>query len=380
MGALAGLLHPGCRVGVADGASSPRSAFAELSSSAAAAGGVELLLGWMPAPIDGLDITAFASAGALMGGYALRAAIDAGLVSYVPARLGAAPALLHGPLRCDVLVASVGRVDGGYRLLTEVAWMRAAVDAGAVVVAVERPLTCPLDAGPPIGPEHVIVIASSRQPPAEVRWAAPTDVHHRLARHVVTLVPAGARVQYAPGPVGTAVLDALDVPVHIDTGMITDAVADLDRRRLLLGRPVAPYVAGGADLYDWSVGRVDADRVERTHDPSRLAGDPPLVAVNTALEVDLDGQVNVEAVGGSTVAGIGGQPDYAGAAARSPRGLSIVAVPTMRGSHRTLVERLAAPASTPAHDVDVMVTERGAADLRGLDRAARCHAIAALWE
>jgi acyl-CoA hydrolase len=80
------------------------------------------------------------------------------------------------------------------------------------------------------------------------------------------------------------------------------------------------------------------------------------------------------------VAGIGGQPDYAAAAARSVGGLSIVAVPTQRGLHRTLVERLGAPASTPGHDVDVVVTELGVADLRGLTRSERRAAIAAVWE
>jgi acyl-CoA hydrolase len=165
----------------------------------------------------------------------------------------------------------------------------------------------------------------------------------------------------------------------IDTGMVTDAVLDLDRRGVLLGRPLAPYVAGTAELYEWAEGRVDADRVERTHDPVRLAGEPALVAVNTALEIDLDGQVNVEAAGGSTVAGIGGQPDYAAAASRSVHGISVMAVPTTRGGHRTLVERLSAPVSTPAHDTDVVVTELGAVDLRGLDRAGRRRAIASLW-
>jgi acyl-CoA hydrolase len=101
--------------------------------------------------------------------------------------------------------------------------------------------------------------------------------------------------------------------------------------------------------------------------------------VNTALEIDADGQVNVEYVNGSTVAGVGGHPDYAFAAARSLRGVSVVAVPTHRGPHRTLVERLSGPASTPAHDIDVVVTERGAADLRGLDRVERRRAIEALW-
>lgn len=365
---------------MADGAGAPVELLQELFQAAAVVGDVELLLGWTPTTIEGLDFSVFGSVRTLMGGYQLRAAIDAGEVRYLPTRLGATPALLQGPLRPDVLVASVSVSPDGYKFLTEVSWLRATVDAGAVVVALERPAVPALDAGPALPPEPLVMLGSSPRPAVEVVWGEPHADHEKLARHVAPLVPTGARIQYAPGSVGTAVLDALEVPVHVDTGMITDAVVNLDRRKLLLGRPLAPYLSGSMELYEWSVGRVEVDRIERTHDPSRLVDGPPLVAVNTALEVDLDGQVNVESVGGSAVAGIGGQPDYASAASRSVLGLSIVALPTSHGRHGTLVERLSAPASTLSHDVDVIATERGVADLRGLDRAERRRAIAALWE
>ena len=105
-----------------------------------------------------------------------------------------------------------------------------------------------------------------------------------------------------------------------------------------------------------------------------------MITINTALEVDRDGQVNVEAVAGSAVAGVGGQPDYAFAGASAlGGGMSILAVPSRNGKNSTLVERLGAPVSTPSHDIDVVVTEKGAADLRGLDRRERREAIAALW-
>jgi hypothetical protein len=376
---FADLLRPGCRVAIADGVGSPTSSFEALSRAAAAAGGVNLVLGWMPAPVDGLDLAVFASVRTLMGGYALRAPIDRGEVQYTVVRLGASPAVLHGALLPDVLVASVARQADGYRLVTEVAWMRAAIDAGAIVAGVERPRAPALDAGPPIDTSRIVMIGSSMAPPFAVEWGTCSPVHAEIAQRLAPWIPAGSRLQYGPGAVGSAVVHALEVPVAIDTGIVTDAVMDLDHRGLSLGRPLAPYVAGGPDFYQWCQGRVDVDRIERTHDPSRLSATPPLVAVNTALQVDLDGQVNVEAVGGSAVAGIGGQPDYAAAAARSVGGLSVVALPTTQAGHPTLVERLSAPTTTPSHDVDVLATESGVADLRGLDRAERRRAIAALW-
>jgi hypothetical protein len=374
---LAELIRPGCRVALADGVSCPLGVLPELSAAARAAGGVDLLLGWAPAPLDDLDFGAFAVVRTLMAGYALRKPVDDGLLQYIPARVGTWPALLHGPLRRDVVVAAVS--GDAARLVTEVAWMRAVVDSGAVVAAVQRQAAPVLDIGPPLPAGRVVVVGVDPAPPVEVDWGTPTDVHQVIGERIARLVPAGARVQYGPGVVGTAAVDAITVPVRVDTGIVTDAVLDLDHRGLLQGRALAPYVAGAARLYEWATGRVDVDRIEHTHDPGRLAAAPPLVAINTALEVDHDGQVNVEQIGSSAVAGIGGQPDYAAGAARSPGGLSIVAVPSTRRGHATLVERLSAPVTTPSHDVDVLVTEVGVADLRGLDRAGRRRAIASLW-
>ena len=115
--------------------------------------------------------------------------------------------------------------------------------------------------------------------------------------------------------------------------------------------------------------------MEHTHDGARLAG-LPFVAVNTALEVDAGGQINVEAVGGTAVGGIGGHPDFAQAAARSVEGLSVIALPSRRRGAPTLVERLSAPVSTLRGDVDVVVTELGVADLRGRGDAERAGVLA----
>jgi len=175
-----------------------------------------------------------------------------------------------------------------------------------------------------------------------------------------------------------AVLRAVAVPVTIDSGLLAEAVVDLDDRGLLVGDPVATYLAGGPRLYEWADGRPLLYPVEYSHDPVRLSAGP-LFAVNTAVEIDLDGQVNVEGTADAVVAGIGGHADYAAAAARSAGGLSIIAVPTAHRGRSTLVARLSRPVSTPAHDVDVVVTERGVADLRSLSRPERRDALADLW-
>jgi acyl-CoA hydrolase len=98
------------------------------------------------------------------------------------------------------------------------------------------------------------------------------------------------------------------------------------------------------------------------------------VAINTALQVGLDGSANVEAVGGRTVAGPGGHPDFAAGASRSPGGISIVALPSTSGGRSTIVARPDV-VTTPGFDVDVVVTEHGAADLRGCDRRQRAERL-----
>jgi len=374
------LLRPGSTVAFGDGAGVPAGVAPELSTVAAEVGDVGLLLGWLPGPFPDLDVGAFRSVRALMGGYGHRRPIDEGGVAYIPARLGAVPALLQGPLRPDVLVASMRRgTDGGWRFTTEVSWQRAAVDAGAVVAAVERPASPCADAGAQVSGDRVVVLGQSPDPPAEIDWAAPSDTDRVIAERVVALLPDGVRLQVAPGPIGEAVLQALRSPVLLDTGVLTDAAVDLAERGLLAGDPVAPYLAGTSRLYRWADGRAILHGLEHTHDPVRLSAGGPFVAVLTALQVDVHGQPNVESVGGSALAGIGGQPDYAYAATRSPAGLSVLAVPTTRRGHPTLVEQLDGAASTPSHDVDVVATEFGVADLRGLDRTSRRRAIARLW-
>lgn len=377
---LGDLVTPGCRVAVADGFGMPVAAMAELANAARAAGDVRLLLGWCPAALDGFDPSAFADVRTVMAGYGMRRWVDSGAVHYLPVRLQTVLKLLRGPLRPDVLVASVGRGPRGWNFTTEVAWMRAAVEAGAIVAAIERPNHPVCDGGAPIPQAQLHIVGSDPSAPIPSVWAPPGDVHRAIGEFIAPYIEAGSRLQFGPGPLSAGILESLRVPVRIDSGVITDAVLLLDQKGQLLDTPIAPYLGGSEALYAWARGKSLVHGLEVTHNQARLGSGTPLVTINTALEVDLDGQINVEAVNGSAIAGIGGQPDYAfaGASALSG-GLSILAVTTRSGKHSTLVERLSAPVSTPSHDIDVVVTEKGAADLRGLDRRERREAITALW-
>jgi acyl-CoA hydrolase len=378
-GRLSSLVRPGMTVAVGDGFGAPRSVSRQLSDAAARCGGVRLILGWVPRTDPGLDFTAFADVRTFMPGWGLRQATDAGLVSFAPARMSAVPALLHGPWRPDLLIATLVPADGGFQFGSEVSWQRAAIGAGAVVAAVVSYGAPHADAGRPLPAGQVLVVAETREPPGVLPEAVAGPRYQAIARLIAPLIAPGARLQVGPSPVATTVLRELDVPVRLDSGLLPAGVVDLDERGLLAAEPVAAYLAGGPRLYEWADGRPLLHPIEYTHDLGRLSADA-LFAVNTAVEIDLDGQVNVEGTAASALGGIGGHPDYAAAAARSVGGLSIVAVPTTHHGRSTLVTRLSRPVSTPAHDVDVVVTERGLADLRGLSRPERYKALTRLWD
>jgi acyl-CoA hydrolase len=377
---LADLVRPGMRIAVADGCGTPRALFPELSRLAAQHRDLRLVLGWTPHPEPDLDARPFADARTVMSGWGLRGPVERGEVRSVPVRFSAVPSLLAGPLRPDLLLATLVRTPDGLRFGSEVSWMRGAVAAGVPVAAVVSRTAPHADAGPPLPADAVTVLGEVDDAPREVPTDAPGEIETRISAHVAALVPEGARVQVGPGRLGAAVLGALRVPVRVDSGLLPEAVVDLDARGLLIDA-VAAYVVGTRRLYAWADGRPLLHPVETTHDPTRLCSDDPapLIALNTAVEIDVAGQVNVEGTATSVVGGIGGHPDYAAAGTRSRRGLSIVAVASAHRGTPTLVTRLSRPVTTASHDVDIVVTERGALDLRGLDRAERGAALRDLW-
>jgi acyl-CoA hydrolase len=387
---LADLIRPGMTVAVGDGFGAPRAVSAQLSRAAARAGGVRLILGWVPRADPDLDFAAFADVRTVMPGWGLRDGVAAGLVRFPPVRMSAVPALLHGPWRPDLLVASLVAAGGtsaaagaarrgGYAFGSEVSWQRAAIGAGATVAAVISRGAPRADAGEPLDRDQVVLVGEEAAPPGVLPDIPSKPGHEEIARRVALLIPEGARLQVGPSPVGDALLRRLTVPVTIDSGLLPDSVVGLERRGLLIGDPVATYLAGGPRLYEWADGRPLLHPVEYTHDVGRLSAGP-FIAVNTAVEIDFDGQVNVEGTASAVLGGIGGHADYAAAAARSVGGLSVIAVTTGHNGQPTLVRQLSRPVSTPSQDVDVVVTERGQADLRGLSRPERRAALSNLWD
>jgi acyl-CoA hydrolase len=218
---------------------------------------------------------------------------------------------------------------------------------------------------------------------------AMTDVERAIGRHVAAIVPDGATVQVGVGAIPQAVLDALgdhrDLALHsllvdasvslVERGAVTNAAKRLHRGRMDIAEAMGTSRLF-AFLHENRAVNMESSAV--VHDPGVVALLDRFVAINSALEVDLTGQVTAESLGGRQVAGIGGQFDFMLGASRSCGGAAIVALPATgrEGSASRIVPMLerGAAVTTPRFLVDWVVTEYGAARLAG--RSARERAAA----
>ena len=162
--------------------------------------------------------------------------------------------------------------------------------------------------------------------------------------------------------------------LRVHTGSVGDGVIELAQRRVV-SRIDCAMLIGSQKLFDFARDneRVRLHSSEYTHGAAVLAQQPRFVAINSAVEVDLTGQVNGELARGSYVGAVGGALDFVRAANASPGGVSLCSLPATR-----IVERLSGPVSVPRSEAGVIVTERGAADLRGCglrERERRLRAI-----
>jgi acyl-CoA hydrolase len=232
---------------------------------------------------------------------------------------------------------------------------------------------------------HVIEAEAS---PLEVPDAAGDAVSRAIAEHVARLIGDGATLQTGIGKLPAQILAQLGGRrrLRMHTGIVPQGVRGLFEAGTMASEDpvVATSIGGDRSFYEWLPGRpgIRLEPVTYTHSPAILAGLERLVAVNSALEVDLLGQVNAEWLKGRQISGPGGLPDFAGAAHRNADGISVIALPASdpAGRHSRIVARLDAPPTLGRIGVDVVVTEHGIADLRGLtleERVPRLIAIAA---
>lgn len=371
------------RVWYADGPGAPR-----MSPAAAveAAGldperPLEVTLGWTLERPTWLDADPPATVRTLLAGYGIGRAVDDGRVDAPPVRLSAVPSLIAA---APPHVAVIGGIRRGSRLAfaRSLGWfdvLAAAADAVVVELADEGDAT---DLGAPLIPGTIVATMPRPSAPDGASAArAPDEVDLRIGALVASLLPDDPTLQFGPGGIGLGIARAVDRPVRIWSGLVTEPMAALHERGLLRAPAVAAYTWGGRPIDELAAaGMLHLTSTTVTHDITRLSAIPRMIGCNTAVQVGLDGSVNVERVGRRTIAGVGGHSDFCVGASRSPGGLAVVALRSTTTAGASTIVPAVDVVSTPRSDVSVVVTEHGIADLRGIgdaERSRRMTAIAA---
>jgi acyl-CoA hydrolase len=333
-----------------------------------------------------------------IGGIGANAALArAGVLDVLPCHLSALPELItSGRLPVDVVFLQLSPAGPGgchsFGLAAD--YLRPAMQRARAVIA-EVNDQVPYTLGDSlVGAEELDHVVYTSRPPVFVPSRPASAATQRIGALCADRVPDGSVVQLGVGSLASSVAAALhdkrDLGVHC--GVIGDWLVDLYRSGAVTnarkpvdrGVSVTASIGGTRRLYDFVDDNpaIELRPVSYTHAQAVLAHLDNLVAINSAVEVDLTGQVNAETIGGHHIGAVGGQVDFVRAASSSPSGRSMIALTSTakRGEISRIVPRLAdGVVTTPRSDADRVVTEYGVAELRGVpigERARRLIAIA----
>jgi len=331
---------------------------------------------------------------ALFVGPNAREAVNDGRADYVPVFLSDVPHLFtSGALPLDVVFVNATPPDafGFCSLGTSVEAMHAAIRAARTVI-VQFNRAMPRTLGESfIHVDDIDLAVDVDQPPYEHAVGPIGETERRIGEHVADLVGDGATIQLGIGaiPAATALFlrDKRDLGVH--TEMFTDSVVDLveagvitgARKERNRGKIVTAFVLGSRRLYQFVDDNpmIEMRSVDFTNDTHVIRSFSRMTAINSAIEVDLTGQVVADSIGQRIYSGIGGQMDFIRGAALAPEGRAIIALPSTAGSGEIsrIVPTLRAGAgvvTTRAH-VRTIVTEWGVAELFGKSLRERADAL-----
>jgi acyl-CoA hydrolase/GNAT superfamily N-acetyltransferase len=330
---------------------------------------------------------------ALFIGKNVREAVHAGRADFMPVFLSEIPALIRSRrLRIDVALVQITPPDrfGFASLGASVDVVRAAVDCADLVIAQVNAYLPHTLGDAFVDVSRIRYLVPHDAPLPELPREPPDAEACAIARHVASLIPDGATLQMGIGGIPDAVLAQLsghnDLGVH--TEMFSDGAMELAergvitgrRKTLLPGKMVTSFVMGSRALYAWvdDNPRVEFRPSEFTNDPFVIARNDQMIAINSALAVDLTGQVAADTLMGRFFSGIGGQVDFIRGAARSRGGKPIICLRST--AKEGTVSRIqpafeeGAGVVTSRGDVRFVVTEFGVADLWG--RSIRQRAMA----
>lgn len=330
------------------------------------------------------DLTPYLDRVVFVGTPELAASIQGGTVSYAPMHWSEVIGAVRDIYRPDVALIKVTPpdVDGFCNLSGNGAFeLEIALLAETVIAEVD--VNAPWVGGDTRLHQSQIDcwvgVEDGLRPVRDSAWG---DLEARIAENVVQLLPRSLTLQIGPGRVPNAVLSRLleeKFQVGIHSGILTDGMMQLAERQGSEEPVVAGMLLGTEELYEkvHRHHRVQLRHSDYTHAPAVLSHIDRFIAINSAIEVDLFGQVNAESVDGRQVSGVGGQLDFFRGARASDGGLAIIALPASTRTRSRIVAQLApgVPVSTPRVDIDYVVTEFGAARLDRRTEGERAEAL-----
>ncbi|HEY7033137.1 MAG TPA: acetyl-CoA hydrolase/transferase C-terminal domain-containing protein [Thermomicrobiales bacterium] len=335
-----------------------------------------------PAPHVAPELAGHLRHNALFVGANVREAVAAGRADYTPVFLSEVPRLIaEGTLALDVALLQVSPPDahGFCRLGTSIACARAAADHARTVIGLVNPRVPRTLGNSAVHVTRFAALVETERALPSVEPSPPGEVERRIGEHIAALIPDRATLQMGIGAIPDAVLSCLgdreDLGVHTEMfsdGLLALAESGVVTNRFKLtwrGRVVASFAVGSQRLYDFVDGNPfvefhPSDIVNDTREIRSIAG---MIAINSAVEVDLTGQVVADSIGERIYSGIGGQMDFVRGARLSPGGKAIIALPsTARGGAVSRIVPALAPGAgvvTTRGHVQYVATEFGVVNL-----------------
>ncbi|MCH9675231.1 MAG: 4-hydroxybutyrate CoA-transferase [Gammaproteobacteria bacterium] len=392
------LLKPGMTVWVAGGTNEPLSLVDALRAEPAACAGVTFLQSTVPG-LNHTDYSALhkdASMTVFMLTGDLRESHQAGRVNFIPKQLRAVHDYFEQEVDIDIAVTQVApttQADAFSHGLNADFMLAALARAKCVIAEVNAAHPAPIG-GTNIASSRFDYVYHTDRPVPNFPTTPLNAESIAIGKLVEELVPDGACIQNGIGTIPAAILEALqdknDLGLH--SGILDDGIMKLARSGVIngrykaidKGRMVAAISMGTDELYQWSTQCEDVlfRPVSYTHNAAVIGQIDNFISINSALEIDLFGQVNAEMIGGRQLSGTGGSVDFMRGASASKGGRSIVALTATanRGKISRIVPKLEAHTTATAlrTDIDYVVTEFGVAHLRNLPARARGDALIAI--
>ena len=319
----------------------------------------------------------------------LRNAINEGVAQTIPAFLGEIPFLFRsGQVPLDVTLLNVSEPDEegycSYGVSADLAF--SAAECSKTIIAQVNKYMPRTFGDPVIHVSKIDAMVRGDEPLVEVPTVIPNDVERRIGNFIAQEIPDGATLQIGVGGIPNAVLDALQDHKHLGlhTEAMTDGVVPLIQKgiidnslkKIYPGQSVACLCLGSQRLYDYLDGNRDVviRDVAWTNDPQNIRQNPKVMAVNSAIEVDLTGQICADSIGERIFSGVGGQHDFMYGGALSEGGKCFIALPsiTSKGISK-IVPTLTKGAGvvTTRFQAQYIATEHGIVYLRNKSLAER---------